>query len=676
MHFPLTRSVGRIMAGLLPALLLACDAGLGTGSGSGGGQVPWTGRHLVASDLAWSVREDLDSSQMDTLEDDYNDKGFMLAGIDAISDGMTVQYTTLWHENRDNRDWAFALDLSAEGLGDAMQSFSNAGLRPLSIEVYEAGGEIRYAAIWIENREGLAWSAGVEILAQDYDDFSQVREDHGLRPVDIELYEFESAPAFAAIWYENTLNLSSVQLLMLDQADYLAAVDDYESDGYRLIDTESRETVDGRRYAALLENPADNNAWRREDDLTSAIDANRSREYADLGYRPIDLEHFEDGGEAHITSVWLETDFRYRYPRKDDVHAAVEQFRDDYDIPGISVAIIEHGEVIYRRGVGFADVENARVAHGRTVYNAASLSKVFGATLAARMESTGLHDGTPVGLNLADLTSTWLTDIEVPDAGGTGTQTVSLPGHHTHTLEQLAAHLGCVGHYNEIPNQTEHYEWGSHAAPSIWDAPLLDDCDVGEQREYSTHGFTLLQAAVEQSAGQRFSELLEQELSVPWELDSLRAQFAEETLPENDDRAVPYDDDGEPTTYQNSSWKVMGGGIEVDAMDMARFGWLTLRARIVSPSVRDNRLWASVAPGCTSPWEEARCRNGIGWRLGSHMGEMTPVHGGSWRGARSELRVYPQQQLVIAVMANYRGPETNRVPADDLVRDLAEIILE
>ena len=58
------------------------------------------------------------------------------------------------------------------------------------------------------------------------------------------------------------------------------------------------------------------------------------------------------------------------------------------------------------------------------------------------------------------------------------------------------------------------------------------------------------------------------------------------------------------------------------------------------------------------------------------MGEVTPVHGGSWRGARSELRVYPQQQLVVAVMANYRGPEANRVPADDLVRTLAEIILE
>ena len=74
--------------------------------------------------------------------------------------------------------------------------------------------------------------------------------------------------------------------------------------------------------------------------------------------------------------------------------------------------VIRNGQVIYRRGFGFADVNGGKVAHGETVYNAASVAKVIGATLAGKLEAEDrLRDGTTFSLDLYE------QDVLLPDEG-------------------------------------------------------------------------------------------------------------------------------------------------------------------------------------------------------------------------------------------------------------------
>jgi CubicO group peptidase (beta-lactamase class C family) len=124
-------------------------------------------------------------------------------------------------------------------------------------------------------------------------------------------------------------------------------------------------------------------------------------------------------------------------------------------------------------------------------------------------------------------------------------------------------------------------------------------------------------------------------------------------------------------SYSDSSWKVLGGGIEVSALDLARFGWKVLDGEIVDATVRDARLWSPVRAGCGTSTSGA-CSNGIAWQLRSSP-ERIADYGGSWTGARSFLRVYRDSRLVVAVMSNRRDHAVDDV--DVLTGDIADAVL-
>jgi CubicO group peptidase (beta-lactamase class C family) len=127
----------------------------------------------------------------------------------------------------------------------------------------------------------------------------------------------------------------------------------------------------------------------------------------------------------------------------------------------------------------------------------------------------------------------------------------------------------------------------------------------------------------------------------------------------------------------------LGGGIELNTVDLARFGWLVLSGQIVTPAVRDGRLWSPVRAGCVTPFGTSvvgACQHGLAWQLtkaGSTGTCTTPCvaqHGGSWTGARSYLRIYRNDGLVVAVMSNRARPRPNHNPAT-LVDDIAKTVL-
>lgn len=127
---------------------------------------------------------------------------------------------------------------------------------------------------------------------------------------------------------------------------------------------------------------------------------------------------------------------------------------------------------------------------------------------------------------------------------------------------------------------------------------------------------------------------------------------------------------------------MLGGGIEVDAVDLATFGWKVLSGQIVAPSARDNRLFSAVQPGCGTSTSGA-CAYGLSWKRGGDNGRRILEHGGSWRGARSHLRLYRKKsafpipgqpgndELVIAIMSNSKRDDHN--PATLATKIAAEI---
>src|SRR5215217_3236725 len=56
----------------------------------------------------------------------------------------------------------------------------------------------------------------------------------------------------------------------------------------------------------------------------------------------------------------------------------LETLRKQYHIPSLSVGIVNEKKLTWKKGFGFADVENKKVPDENTVYQLASITKTFG----------------------------------------------------------------------------------------------------------------------------------------------------------------------------------------------------------------------------------------------------------------------------------------------------------
>lgn len=611
--------------------------------------------------IGWISHRDLSEERYVELFLDYSSRGFMLIDVDAYYLNNELRYAMVWRQNTDQRGWVSYHILTSAEYSAKWEEYRDMGFRPLDVEAYMTGDGLRFAGIWVENKEGLAWSSMRNMNFSQYQQFLRDEASDGKRLVDFEAYETDAGMRYAAIFYENKDDIAWHHVYDETLDDFLSEVQVRHSGGFWVTDYESYDTPDGRRYAAIWTTWPAGRAYHFRIEMSELQFANVWRQYRDEGFRLIDFENIQTADGQQYAGIWIENNHRYRYEHKQALNEAIDLYRRDNDVPGLSVAIIHHGQMVYRAGFGFADVEAGKVAHGQTVYNSASVSKVIGGTLAAKLEDDGqLFDGTTVNLDLSLPTSDYLEGI---------------PDHHTHQVDHLLAHIGCIPHYDTEPgiaNQTTHYFNATTAAASIWDNPLVNACTIGLTRSYSTHGFTYVGAVLEEAAGYTISFLVDVEIGLRYNLGSMRVQWSIPfVLPANYERAVPYTSNLEPTTYSNSSWKVLGGGIEVDAVDLARFGWLTLNGNIVAPDARDDRMWSPVRVGCGTSTSGA-CNNGLAWGLGTHNGRRIVSHGGSWTGAGSNIRIYRDDGLVIALMSNLRGSDHS---LSTLSSTIANIIL-
>ncbi|MEH0154421.1 serine hydrolase [Limibacter armeniacum] len=609
----------------------------------------------LITDLEWASLRDLSSDAFGERFEQYKERGWIIKDIDAYQGRANMLYSMVWEENHDNRKWQEWRDLTNDGYHAKWEELKGKGYRPSDIEAYLTDNSMRYAGIWEENVEGLKWSSHRDLTAEEYGELFDERSGAGYRLVDMEAYQTPSGIRYAAIWYENTDNRGWAQYRDMSREVYQERIDAFLNDGYSVIDFESYMLNGQQRYAAIWEKNRYNRATAVRSDRTETEYANYWRYYRDLGMRLIDFERYETPNGTRYAGVWTENNARYSWAEKGNIDNIIEDYREANDIPGISVAIIHQGDLVYQRGFGMADIGASKQAHGRTVYLAASVSKVIGGTLAAKMESEGrLADGTTVNLDLTKKTTDYL---DIPVEG------------HTHSVEDLLAHLGCIWEYDNGPEPPiDHYNTSQLALEEIWNTPPMSNCSIGSSINYSTHGFTFVGAVLEKVSGRPVAQLVEEEIADRYGFNSMRVQYRTQNMRSNYERAKPYSDDNSQTeaTYEDNSWKVLGGGIEVDAVDLAWFGWKTLNGEIVDADTRDNRMWTRMLPA--SPY-------GLAWAIGTdtfgHSHQLVG-HEGSWAGARSSLMIYRgSDQLVIAILSNRRGHN----PGQDLAQVIAEEIL-
>lgn len=326
----------------------------------------------------------------------------------------------------------------------------------------------------------------------------------------------------------------------------------------------------------------------------------------------------------------------------------LDGYRRSLVAPSVSVAVAVRGQLVWADARGFADIRSRIPATPETVYAIGSVSKPITAALTALMWERGLLD----------------IDTDIRN------YVASFPvKQHPTTLRQLLSHQAGIRHYDFalIPpifsESARNREFTSteESLALFANDPLLFEPDTNFN--YSTYGYTLIGAAIENVAGQSYAAALKQYVLDPLGMGSTAIDEAQNI---SGVRATDY-----VATFSkraviqapetNSSYKWPGGGLVSTPTDLAAFGSALLGDRLLNEETRKTMLTPrQLANGELNPQHY-----GLGLRIGGLLmtdgttGEerIIPLlnHGGSRAGSTAILLIVPDHELVVAMAANTVG---------------------
>ncbi|MEX2302820.1 MAG: serine hydrolase domain-containing protein [Bryobacterales bacterium] len=313
--------------------------------------------------------------------------------------------------------------------------------------------------------------------------------------------------------------------------------------------------------------------------------------------------------------------------------------------PGIGVAVLVDGRIVWADGFGFADLEQRVALWPHTKMRIGSVSKpITSAALGLLYEQNKLDLDAPV-------------QKYVP----------SFPKKkYPITTRQVAGHLSGIRHYEDRTDaevfNTRHFATVLEGLSLFKDDPLL--FEPGEKFHYSSHGWNLLSAVVEGASGQDFLSYMQRNV---FDAAGMRHTIADlnALIVPNRARFYVRDEQGhwKNAPYVDNSYKWAGGGFLSTPEDLVRFGWAIIGGRLLKPET----VTLFTTSQRTSDGKETGY--GIGWDVSTDSkGRRTIGHGGGSVGGASGLLAYPEQRVVVAIIVN-----TGEIPdRDKLMQRIAE----
>ncbi len=300
-------------------------------------------------------------------------------------------------------------------------------------------------------------------------------------------------------------------------------------------------------------------------------------------------------------------------------------------IPGLSLTVAVDGKIMYSEGFGYADLEERVPVWPTTKFRIGSISKPLTATALMQLVEAGkLELDAPVQKYVPSF----------PDKGA------------VITTRMLAGHLAGIRHYQgDEFNIQRHYANVLDGVKIFENDPLVSP--PGTKFNYSSYGYNLLSAVVESASGENFLVYMQKHV---FEAMGLAHTAADQNtqIVEQRSRFYEKEKDGtlENAPYVDNSYKWAGGGFLSTSEDLVRFGSMLLQPGFL----KADSLKLLFTSQKTKSGEETGY--GMGWGITkSPSGRVVYEHSGGSIGGSSQLMVYPETHMVVALVTNLTSRE-------------------
>lgn len=305
------------------------------------------------------------------------------------------------------------------------------------------------------------------------------------------------------------------------------------------------------------------------------------------------------------------------------------------DGPGAAVVVMRGGKIVYQGGRGMADIAGGKPITPDTVFRLGSITKQFAAAVIVQLAQEGK-------LSLDDPLSKFLPDYPQPGAAA--------------TVRQLLQHTSGIQSYTDMPGVMNPVSTAiPRTTPELIavfrDAPAVSK--PGEVWNYNNSGYVLLGAIIENVTGMAWHKAVEERITRPLGLASIRDGVEGEATP-----AMARGYTGDPTAaaaqsqYIHMSAPGAAGALIGTVGDLAKWAQALHHGKVVDAAHYKLMITPTALPdGSTVPY-------GFGLGLDALRGHPAVGHSGGIFGFSTDSIYVPDSDLFVAVFASSDAPRT------------------
>nr|WP_298998337.1 serine hydrolase domain-containing protein [uncultured Allomuricauda sp.] len=327
---------------------------------------------------------------------------------------------------------------------------------------------------------------------------------------------------------------------------------------------------------------------------------------------------------SETESIYINPEFE---TETKEAKTLVTDLMNEKSIPGLSITVASKNKILWSEGFGFADLENKTPIKLNSKFRIGSISKSLTSIALGKLIEKGK-------INLSDTVQKLVPYFPKKK--------------YQITIQELASHTSGIRNYN--------YKNGEYFSDVNYNT-IKESIDIFKEDSllfepktkygYSTYGYVLLSAAIEEVTGQNFLDYMQNNIFEPMGMYSTVPDFNDKII---DNRVQFYrlrDSTIANASYIDNSNKWAGGGFLSSSLDLAKMSQHLLRQDVINKSTIE-LLWnpTQLADG-------ERTNYGLGWRRDvTDSGNTYIHHGGSSIGGRSFLLIYPEDEIIVSITCN------------------------
>jgi CubicO group peptidase (beta-lactamase class C family) len=307
----------------------------------------------------------------------------------------------------------------------------------------------------------------------------------------------------------------------------------------------------------------------------------------------------------------------------------IEERLKELGIPGVSIAVINNGEIEWAKGYGIADSSENRPVTSKTMFLAGSISKPVAAIRAHQLAEQGL-------INLDSNVNDYLSSWKLPENSFTEKEKVTTRRILNHTAGLTVWGFPGYDKGDTIPSVEEILDGkGNTDSVRVYKEP-------GESWMYSGGGYTIMQLMITDLEGKPFPEIMQSNVLDPI---GMTLSTFENPLPERYHNIAA-------TGYRASGKEVEGKWPIYP--EMAAAGLWTTPSQLILWAKEIQKIQQTQIDGLLKVETVNKMltpgMNDHG--LGPGVSEYTYGHGGADEGFRARLVAWKEFPVAVVIMVN------------------------